>query len=78
MPHYAEFESDTTTSELTPIKHAAENWKQTKEQTLTADFWIETFGVLPSILFLIQYFVFWCTNLELRPNAAEMKRKEEE
>lgn len=47
MPHYADFESDATTSEPTPIKRAAENWKQTKEQTLTADFWIETFGVLP-------------------------------
>lgn len=78
MPHYADFESDTTTSEPTPIKHATENWKQTRKQTLTADFWIETFGVLPSNFFLIQYFVFGCTDLELRPKAAEMKRKEEE
>lgn len=51
MPHYADFESDTTTSEPTPIKHATDNWKQTRKQTLTADFWIETFGVLPSIFF---------------------------
>lgn len=57
MPHYAEFESDTTTSEPTPIKHAAENWKQPRKQTLTADFWIETFG--PHFFFFYSVFCIW-------------------
>lgn len=58
MPHYADFESDTTTPEPTPIKRAAENWMQTRKQTLTADFWFETFAVLPSTFSAIQHFVF--------------------
>lgn len=55
MPHYADFESVTTTSEPTPIKHAAKNWAQTRNQTLVTDFriktmklaciWMHSFGV---------------------------------